>query len=196
MIRLDIGSGGKSSDSSFIGVDAYAEGADIKAFMWDLPYEDNSVDIIVSNQALEHVSKFDVIPTLREWHRVLKPGGHLQVIVPDLEWAVTFWLEHKDMPDATAWPMDIIYGNQNHEGEFHKTGFTKKILWDYLVVSEKWFVHVLDFWQPELPQYDVTQRCILLQAEKYDPDKNYEAIRNDENGNSNSSSRDISAAIY
>lgn len=176
MLKLDIGSGGKSSDSSFIGVDPYAEGADVKAFMWDLPYEDGTVDVIYASQSLEHVSKFDVIPTLREWWRVLKPGGKIQVVVPDLEWAVKFWLEHKDMPDATSWPMDIIFGNQNHEGEFHKTGFTPKILWEYLSVSAHWFVHLLDYWQPEFPEYDVTQRCIMLEAEKYDENKDYSEI--------------------
>ena len=29
--------------------------------------------------------------------------------------------------------MDVIFGNQNHAGEFHKTGFTERILWDYVV---------------------------------------------------------------
>jgi predicted SAM-dependent methyltransferase len=173
VIKLDIGSGGESSDSSFIGVDAYAEGAPVKAFMWDLPYEDNTVDVIYCAQALEHVSKFDVIPTLKEWYRVLKPGGRLQVTVPDLEWAVSFWLEHKDKIDATSWPLDIIFGNQTHEGQFHKTGFTPKILWMYLSISGNWFIHSLNYWQPESPEYDVTQRCILLQAEKVDPNKDY-----------------------
>lgn len=179
MIKLDIGSGGKSGDSSFIGVDAYVESADVKAFMWDLPYEDNSVDVIFSSQALEHVSKFDVIPTLKEWNRVLKPGGKLQIIVPDLEWAVRFWLDYIDKPDATGWPMDIIFGNQKHEGEFHKTGFTPKIMWQYFHLSGMWFVHKIDYYEPVLEEdneFVVTQRCIIAEAEKFDPDKDYGSI--------------------
>jgi predicted SAM-dependent methyltransferase len=115
-LKLDIGAGGLSSDSSFTSVDAFTE-ADIKAFMWDIPLENDSVDVIFTSNALEHVSKFAVVPTLREWHRILKPGGKLQILVPDLEWAVKFWLERQ----TTDWAMDIIFGNQLHEGEYHKT---------------------------------------------------------------------------
>lgn len=176
MLKLDIGSGGPSGDSSFLGVDAFAEGADVKALMWDLPFDDNTVDVIFSSQALEHVSKFEVIPTLQEWYRVLKPGGKLQVIVPDLEWALQFWLSRKDNPDNVGWPLDIIFGNQEHEGQYHKTGFTPKILWQYLHLSGMWFIHELEYWQPERPEFDVTQRCINLEAEKWDPNKNYDKI--------------------
>ena len=129
MLKLDIGSGGKSSDSSFIGVDAFTD-ADVNALMWNLPYKDGEVDVIYCDNALEHVSKFDVVPTLREWKRVLKIGGKLEIIVPDLEWACAWWLKHQQ----TDWSMDILYGNQRHEGEFHKTGFTIDIMRQYLEV--------------------------------------------------------------
>lgn len=168
MIKLDIGSGGKSSDSSFIGVDAFAPGADIKAFMWELPYEDNSVDVIFSSQALEHVSKFAVAPTLLEWKRVLKPGGKLQIQVPDLIWACMHWLAHP----TTDWSMDVIYGIQLHEGEYHKTGFTDLILRQYI----EWAgfqIHKLEFFGSSLeeavsgePNADITQRVINLEAYK------------------------------
>lgn len=175
MIKLDIGSGGPSGDSSFIGVDAYVDSADVKAFMWDLPYEDNSVDVIFTSQALEHISKYQVIPTLQEWYRVLKPGGRLQIIVPDLEWAVKFWLDRKDLPDNVDWPMDIIFGLQSHDGEYHKTGFTPKILWQYLHLSGMWFIHTLGYYQPERPEYKVTQRCIMAEVEKWDSNKIYDS---------------------
>jgi predicted SAM-dependent methyltransferase len=168
MIKLDIGSGGKSSDSSFIGVDAFAEGADVKAFMWELPYEDNSVDVIFSSQALEHVSKFAVPPTLLEWKRVLKPGGKLQIQVPDLQWACMHWLSHQ----TTGWDLDIIYGNQLHEGEYHKTGFTDTILRQY-VEWAGFEIHKIDFLGSTLeeavygqPNTGISQRAINLEAFK------------------------------
>lgn len=129
MIKLDIGSGGKSTDSTFLGVDAFTE-ADINALMWDLPYKDGEVDVIYSSNALEHISKFNIIPTLWEWKRVLKIGGKLEIIVPDLVWACMWWLSHQN----TDWSMDILYGHQSHEGEFHRTGFTPEIMESYLDV--------------------------------------------------------------
>ena len=129
MIKLDIGSGGKAFNPDFIGVDAFVE-ADVQALMWDLPYKDGEVDVIFTSNALEHVSKFDVIPTLREWKRVLKIGGQMEIVVPDLEWICRWWLKHQQ----TDWSMDIIFGNQRHEGEYHKTGFTIDIMHQYLEV--------------------------------------------------------------
>ncbi len=127
MIKLDIGSGGKSSDDSFLGVDAFTD-ADVKALMWDLPYKDGEVDVIYSSHALEHVSKYQVVPTLREWKRVLKIGGRLEIVVPDLEWACKWWLNNPTLD----WNMDIIFGTQEHEGHFHKTGFTVPIMFHYI----------------------------------------------------------------
>jgi len=167
MIKLDIGSGGKSGHPDFLGVDPFAEGADIKAFMWDLPYEDNSVDEIICQQALEHVTKFAVVPSLKEWNRVLKPGGKLQLQVPDLEWACMHWLSHQ----TTEWNMDIIYGNQMHEGEFHKTGFTMKILGQYFAAAGGYDVQKAEYFGSSMYEavngiYEITQRCINVEAVK------------------------------
>lgn len=124
---LDIGSGGPGNPP-YIGVDPYAPGADLKAFMWDLPYENYEVDKIYSSHALEHISKHDIHRTLREWRRVLKPDGELELLIPDLEWCVKHWLNNQ----TTGWELDIIFGHQSHEGEFHKTGFTRSIIEQYL----------------------------------------------------------------
>jgi predicted SAM-dependent methyltransferase len=128
MIKLDIGAGGPSGDDSFISIDKYVESADIKADMWELPFADGEVDIIYASHCLEHISKYMVMPTLLEWKRVLKVGGRLQVLVPDLTWACMWWLQHP----YNNWCMDIIYGNQKHEGQFHKTGFTPDIMRYYI----------------------------------------------------------------
>lgn len=127
LLKLDVGSGGPSSDDSFTSVDAYVDDVDVKAFMWDMPFVDGEVDTIWCSNALEHVSKFNVVPTLKEFLRVLKPGGKLQVIVPDLEWACHFWLDNP----SVNWSLDIIYGHQKHEGEYHRTGFNEQIIRDY-----------------------------------------------------------------
>ncbi|MEO1766440.1 class I SAM-dependent methyltransferase [Thiobacter aerophilum] len=44
---------------------------------------DNSVDLIYNCHVLEHFKRRDVGRVLREWHRVLKPGGMLRISVPD-----------------------------------------------------------------------------------------------------------------
>lgn len=46
-----------------------------------LPFPDESFDVVLSFQVIEHVSDDDAY--LREAHRLLKPGGTLVVITPD-----------------------------------------------------------------------------------------------------------------
>jgi len=49
----------------------------------ELPLEDNSVDFVISSHVIEHFP--DPIKALREWYRVVKPGGYLYIIAPHKE---------------------------------------------------------------------------------------------------------------
>ena len=128
MIRLDIGSGDKPKEG-FTGVDLFAEGEGIiKAPMNALPYGDEEVDEIYSSHALEHIGKYEVVPALREWWRVLKYDGLLTIEVPDFEWVCKNWLKYQ----TNDWNMDAVFGDQSTPGQFHKTGFTRAIMYEYL----------------------------------------------------------------
>jgi predicted SAM-dependent methyltransferase len=45
--------------------------------------QDASVDLIYNCHVLEHFKRREVGRVLKEWHRVLKPGGILRISVPD-----------------------------------------------------------------------------------------------------------------
>lgn len=49
-----------------------------------LPEPANSVDVIFSEHFLEHIEQPKAIDLLRHCHRVLKPGGEIQIVMPDL----------------------------------------------------------------------------------------------------------------
>lgn len=63
--------------------------ADVKADICNLPFKDNSFDIILCNHVLEHIPNDD--KAMQELYRVMKPGGYGIFQIPqDLERAETF----------------------------------------------------------------------------------------------------------
>ena len=50
-----------------------------------IPFADECFEVVYSSHLLEHFSKDKAEVFLRECYRVLKPGGVLRVVVPDLE---------------------------------------------------------------------------------------------------------------
>lgn len=126
---LDVGCGHIKSAPNLLGVDAYEDSpmVNVQAYMWDMPFEDNSIDGILCMMALEHVSKFQVMPTLAEFNRVLKTGAKFVILVPDLIWVLKRFIENP----SEEWELDMIFGIQTHDGEYHRTGFTREILHKY-----------------------------------------------------------------
>jgi SAM-dependent methyltransferase len=55
--------------------------ADINEYLKDVPNE--SFDLILFHHVLEHIPREQTIPLLREFHRVLNPGGYLSLKVPN-----------------------------------------------------------------------------------------------------------------
>lgn len=50
-----------------------------------LPFDDESVDFIYSSHLIEHLRKNEAEKVLRECFRVLKRGGLIRLVIPDLE---------------------------------------------------------------------------------------------------------------
>jgi predicted SAM-dependent methyltransferase len=122
-VKLDIGGGRNKRDEDYLAVDLYGD-TDVKAAMWALPFRDSSIDSIWSSHSLEHVPMVKVPETLKEWHRVLKPGARAIVSVPNFDYVAKYWLTGPDRPWAEA----MVFGTQATEGEFHKAAFTAAIL--------------------------------------------------------------------
>jgi predicted SAM-dependent methyltransferase len=142
-IILDVGCGDQKIAPKVLGVDAFYE-TDVKAYMWDMPFADNSVDAIVTFHSLEHVSKYQILPTLNEFSRVLKYDSPLVIVVPDLTYVMTQFLQETNINELMNWRLDTLFGNQHHEGQYHKTGFTRQIMEKYFsAVSELEIVEFL-----------------------------------------------------
>jgi len=65
-----------------------------------LPFPDNTFEVVYASHILEHVAWFQAQETLNEWARVLRPGGALEVWVPDgLKISEAFVAAEKDGAD-------------------------------------------------------------------------------------------------
>jgi predicted SAM-dependent methyltransferase len=58
---------------------------------YSLPFGDATVDYVYSSHFLEHLPRKAALNLVAESHRVLRPGGVMRVVVPDLEYAVSLY---------------------------------------------------------------------------------------------------------
>jgi len=123
-IKLNLGCG-RILKPGYINIDKFDDNADVIMDALDLKYNDNSVDEIYSSHLLEHLSNNEMIEALKEWRRVLETGGLLELNLPDFESSVKTWLEASEH-EKWGTLLNNIFGDQSHEGQFHKTGFTKE----------------------------------------------------------------------
>jgi len=110
-------------------VDYIANASDLSQFA------SNSADAIYASHVLEHFYyglNNELINTLTEWHRVLKPGGQLFISVPDLRTLCWLYLNPNLMPLERHHLMRIIFGGQTNIHDVHKVGFDFEILAMYL----------------------------------------------------------------
>jgi SAM-dependent methyltransferase len=82
-------------------------GIDISCDIRDgLPLPDDAMDYAVAIHGLQDLAYVDVVPSLQELRRVLRPGGTLRLGLPDLERAIGAYLrgdrDYFYIPDADA----------------------------------------------------------------------------------------------
>ena len=78
---LDVGF--KGGNQNAVPILESATGVDIDTPGYDghtLPFESDSFDYVYSSHCLEHVTR--PMHTIKEWHRVVRVGGHIVIVVP------------------------------------------------------------------------------------------------------------------
>ncbi|QXP79951.1 MULTISPECIES: class I SAM-dependent methyltransferase [Winogradskyella] len=94
--------------------------ADVKADICDLPFEDNSYDVILCNHVLEHIP--DDTKAMQELYRVMKPGGYGIFQIPqELDRAFTF--EDNSITDRDE--RAKIFGQYDHVRVYGRDYFDK-----------------------------------------------------------------------
>lgn len=106
---------------------------------WAISFPVRSVDEIYSRHLLEHLSRAEAGRALRHWYAILKIGGSADLCVPDLEKHIEqFRLEgqspYLERPVSNRdHALAGFYGWQEHEGDFHRWGYTWETLKEMLL---------------------------------------------------------------
>lgn len=141
-IRLEVGSG-VNPYPGYVHLDAIPGMPELNILcdmqVEKIPVADQSCAEVLANHVIEHVSWRGVGKMVKEWARVLIPGGVLNLRTPDLEFICRSYLEGKTTPE---WPEDehamkLVFGQvgpaewanikilsgQDNEYNFHKVCF-------------------------------------------------------------------------
>ncbi|GEP49524.1 SAM-dependent methyltransferase [Flavobacterium noncentrifugens] len=111
--------------------DLFSPLADVKADICNLPFADNSYDIILCNHVLEHIP--DDTKAMEELYRVLKPGGMGIFQIPqDLSRATTFEDNSITDPKERA----AIFGQYDHVRVYGRDYFNKLRSIGFRVIEE------------------------------------------------------------
>jgi radical SAM protein with 4Fe4S-binding SPASM domain len=110
----------------FINCDLFNPKADLKCDVAKLPFEDNSIDEIYASHIIEHFHFYEAMDVLKEWCRVLKPGGKVMIETPDMYASCMKFIS------ADARGRSNLYGHFFAQpwlpGQIHKFLFTEEQL--------------------------------------------------------------------
>ena len=125
---------------------------------------DGTAGLIYACHVLEHFGRHTYLDALREWHRVLRPGGVLRLAVPDFGAAAKLYAAG-GLPRGIEDVRGLVTGGQRDEYDFHgmifdepslsaalrEVGFAETRLWDWRTTEH---AHMDDYSQAYLPHLD------------------------------------------
>lgn len=105
-------------------------------------FSDNTFAEIYASHIVEHLDyKEELIKTLKEWNRVLEPGGKIFISVPDLD-VLSELILKKDELDINQrfLVMRMIFGGHMDEYDYHVVGLNEEFLAYFL--NESGYVNI------------------------------------------------------
>lgn len=136
-MKLNLGSSnpkGQYKEPEWVNLDyCQMDGVQVRGSAVELPFRDNSFELIHSSHMLEHLSRDKTIPTLKECYRILQPNGQLFVEVPNFEQVVYLLADAYQAKDQAAihiWKTSC-FGKSERKGMSHLTGFHEEQMISY-----------------------------------------------------------------
>lgn len=96
------------------------------------PIDDGVIEEVISIATLEHVREHDVRHVLKEFFRVLKPGGVLRVCTPDIEGIAKGILEGENAEVVNQHLFGRFKGGDTEDLDLHRWMYTAAQMMDVL----------------------------------------------------------------
>jgi len=125
-------------------------------------FTDGTVDLIYTCHMLEHLHRYEIDAALKEWYRVLKPGGTLRIAVPDFEKIAEVYLKTKDLKSL----LGLLVGRQDYPENTHHLVFDFNYLSEVLTKVGFKNIHRYDWRQTVHKDYDDFSQAYLPHMDK------------------------------
>ncbi len=133
--------------NGFVNIDLFSDNPNVvKMDIRRLELPDNSVDLILASDVLEHFSHRETDAVLAEWARVLKPNAAIIIRCPSLRLQAKAYMNDVWNADVASF---MIFGGQKNPGDYHCIGFDETSIRSHL---QKAGLQVVSFEEVDTPQ--------------------------------------------
>lgn len=100
-------------------------------------FPDGTFAEIYASHVVEHLDyKDELVRTLKDWHRVLVPGGRLYVSVPDMDVLAELFLAKDQLSlEERFFVMRMMFGGHVDRYDYHVVGLNEEFLGEFLELA-------------------------------------------------------------
>lgn len=124
-MRLNLGAGDDRRDG-YLGIDCrLAKATDILADIRSLPFKDESAEVVLALDVVEHLQRYELKVVFAELFRITKSRGELYIKTPNLNSLAQAYIKG-ELPFEEF--ERKVYGGQIFVEDTHKTGFNPDMI--------------------------------------------------------------------
>ena len=179
-IKINLGCGERNFGDEWIHIDGSNYEHIHSHNIVDLPFGENSVDIIYASHVFEYFDRDEANEVLFKWKKILKPDGILRLAVPDFEKYSELYFKKQITLDQVLGPLFGKWKMNDKETIYHKTTYDfnslKKILennnfkniklWDWCDVEHGKFDDYSQSYIPHMDKENGTLMSLNIQCNK------------------------------
>ena len=180
MINVNLGCGWRNFGKDWHHVDGgdydHLDSHDI----FNLPFDDNSVDLIYASHVIEYFDREDIVDIIEKWKKKLKVGGILRLAVPDFYKMAKLYINKKYELEEFLGPLygkmkmgnEIIYHktvydyNSLHQMLIYEIGFSNIRKWDWRDTKHSNFDDHSQAYKPHMDKENGVLISLNVEVEK------------------------------